>query len=101
MKKVVQIEPEDNVAVAVQDISAGERVDCSGQEITARNNVLKGHKIALVHIPQGERIIKYAVAIGRSSQDISPGDHVHSHNVEDITNQLCNEYERQFRSQKG
>ncbi|GAB1400728.1 hypothetical protein MASR1M66_21830 [Aminivibrio sp.] len=101
LKKVVQIEPEDNVAVAVQDITAGERVDCSGWEILARNDVPKGHKIALLDIPLGKRIIKYAVAIGKSSQDIFSGDHVHSHNIEDITNQLCNEYERQFRSVKG
>ncbi len=101
MKKVIQIESEDNVGVAVQDIFVGERVGCSGTEMIAQNDIPAGHKIALVTIPQGERIIKYAVTIGKSSREILQGEHVHSHNVEDITNQLCNEYERQFRSVKG
>ena len=101
MKQAVRIEPEDNVAVAVQDIAAGEKVDCSGVQVTAGANISTGHKIAVFPIPRGENIVKYAVTIGISSREISPGEHVHSHNVEDITNQLCNEYERQFRSMKG
>ncbi len=60
-----------------------------------------GHKIALSRIARGDRIVKYAVTIGLASCDIAPGEHVHSHNVEDITNRLCNEYERAFRAMKG
>jgi len=45
--------------------------------------------------------VKYAVTIGLASCDIAEGEHVHSHNVEDITNRLCNEYERAFRAEKG
>jgi hypothetical protein len=44
---------------------------------------------------------EYAVTIGLASCDIAEGEHVHSHNVEDITNRLCNEYERAFRAEKG
>ena len=45
--------------------------------------------------------MKYAVTIGLASCDIEPGEHVHSHNIEDITNRLCNEYERAFRAKRG
>ena len=49
----------------------------------------------------GSNLITNAVTIGLASSDIAPGEHVHSHNVEDITNRLCNEYERAFRARKG
>jgi len=49
----------------------------------------------------GSDIVKYAVVIGKASHDIAPGEHVHSHNVEDITDRLCNEYAQQFRAMKG
>ena len=101
MKKAIRIEPEDNVAVVAQDTSAGETLDCAGASLVAKGAVPLGHKIALSRNPRGEKIVKYAVTIGLASSDIAPGEHVHSHNVEDITNRLCNEYERAFRARKG
>jgi altronate hydrolase len=101
MKKAIRIEPEDNVAVVAQDTAAGETLECAGERLTAKDAVPLGHKIALSRIPRGERIVKYAVTIGLASCDIAPGAHVHSQNVEDITNRLCNEYERAFRAIKG
>jgi altronate hydrolase len=101
MKKAVRIEPEDNVAVVVQDVAQGENVDCSGLEVKSANAIAKGHKIALSSIPKGGDIVKYAVVIGKASHDIVPGEHVHSHNVEDITDRLCNQYAQQFRAMKG
>ena len=101
MKKAVRIEPEDNVAVVVQDVAQGENVDCSGLEVKSAKAIAKGHKIALSSIPKGGDIVKYAVVIGKASQEIAPGEHVHSHNVEDITDRLCNQYAQQFRAMKG
>lgn len=101
MKKAIQIEPADNVAVAVQDTAAGETLNCAGRRISAKNEVPLGHKVALAPIPSGHPVVKYAVTIGLASRDIAEGEHVHSHNVEDITNQLCSEYERAFRAKKG
>ena len=99
-KRAVRIEPEDNVAVVVQDVLNGDAVDCSGSEILSRGDISRGHKIACRFISEGEKIVKYAVTIGIASREIYPGEHVHSHNVRDITNQLCNEYAQQFRAAK-
>lgn len=40
-----------------------------------------GHKIARTAIAQGESVIKYGAPIGRATQPIAAGDHVHLHNL--------------------
>jgi (2R)-sulfolactate sulfo-lyase subunit alpha len=79
--------PEDAVGVAVRDISPGPAVkgrvmDGGGEvELDVVSEVPLGHKIALRDIPAGERVIKYGVAIGKATQDIKTGEHVHVHNL--------------------
>ena len=79
--------PEDAVGVAVRDISPGPsvsgRVMDGGEkvELDVVSEVPLGHKIALHDITAGERIIKYGVAIGKATQDIKRGEHVHVHNI--------------------
>lgn len=79
--------PDDLVGVAVQDIEPGQgirgRVQHSGGAITvdAIDRVPLGHKIAMRDIAKGEQVIKYGTAIGRATQDIRAGQHVHVHNV--------------------
>ncbi len=80
------IEPKDNVATAVRPLSAGERlrlsVDGKGVEVTLKEDIAQGHKLALVSIKQGEPVIKYGETIGLATCDILAGEHVHVHNVE-------------------
>ena len=40
-----------------------------------------GHKSALCDIKKGEDVIKYGYTIGVATEDISAGEHVHSHNM--------------------
>ena len=40
-----------------------------------------GHKYALCEIKKGENVIKYGSPIGHATEDISVGDHVHTHNT--------------------
>jgi altronate dehydratase small subunit len=87
MKKVFVVEKEDNVGTAVgKPIQAGDTVGTDGRvsdiTVTARADIPYGHKIALVDIPKGAQVTKYALSIGSALQDIKAGDHVHIHNVE-------------------
>ena len=41
-----------------------------------------GHKVCLKEIKKGDPIIKYDQIIGFALDDIKPGQHVHSHNLE-------------------
>ncbi|MCR5502112.1 MAG: altronate dehydratase family protein [Lachnospiraceae bacterium] len=77
----IRIHPDDNVAVALRDISAGESIGSDGTKITVKEDIERGHKIALSDIRAGSFIIKYGCPIGRAAGDISSGSKVHLHNV--------------------
>lgn len=80
---LIQINPLDNVAVALWDIAAGERCAVIGLagEITAAEAIPAGHKLSLSAIAAGENIVKYGAPIGHATQNIAPAAHVHSHNL--------------------
>ena len=92
MCKAWQIEKDDNVAVVLENVKAGQAVEFNGKTLTASSDIPQGHKIAVSAIARGKQILKYSVPIGLAKIDIHPGDHVHTHNLEDITSQLCSEY---------
>ena len=78
--------PDDVVGVAVHDIEPGPAVkgrvqNGSAFEMAVNQRVPLGHKVALRDIPAGAQVVKYGVVIGRATQDITKGDHVHVHNV--------------------
>lgn len=79
---VVVVKASDNVAVAVAEIKAGEAIVPSpGGDLKARQDIMKGHKVALRRIPEGDEILKYGHVIGHAGKEIQPGDHVHTHNL--------------------
>ena len=73
----IQITQQDNVAIALQDLAAGETV--AGLKL--RDAIPRGHKFAISAIPIGGLVIKYGLPIGSASAAIAPGEHVHSHNL--------------------
>ena len=80
----------DAVGVAVEEIRAGEHVtgmvlsDRSFYEVTALDPIPLGHKEALRAIAGGERVIEYGEVIGETLADVSPGQHVHVHNLRSV-----------------
>jgi altronate hydrolase len=71
----------DNVAVALCDIKAGEEASSDEFSVKASEKIERGHKIALVDIPEGMPVIKYGNRIGIATEDIKAGSFVHTHNV--------------------
>ena len=75
---------DDNVATVLAECPAGQSVALSGEttleSVTAAEVIRAEHKIALVAIPEGASIIKYGLAIGHATKDISAGQWVHLHN---------------------
>jgi altronate hydrolase len=80
-RSVIQIHPQDNVAVALQEIPAGAVVEVGPRRIRAADAIPVGHKIALELIPKGQVVVKYGYPIGRATIDIAPGEWVHTHNL--------------------
>jgi altronate hydrolase len=65
MSGLFQVDPRDDVAVALRDLEG----------------VPKGHKVALRDIAAGEAVHKFGFPIGRATADIAAGQHVHIHNL--------------------
>lgn len=80
-RRLLRISPQDNVGVATTTIEAGQPVMIDGVSILSANRVPTGHKLALVPIAAGEKIIKYGAPIGSATHDVRPGDYVHTHNL--------------------
>lgn len=81
MKKYLKINEIDNIVVALTDLSKGEVISADGKDIVLKEDVKRGHKIAIVNLKTGENIIKYGFPIGHSTLDISEGQWIHTHNV--------------------
>ena len=67
--KYIKINPADNVAVALQDLSKGEPVE----GIILRMDIPRGHKIVLQDLRAGENVVKYGFPIGHVTRDAAAG----------------------------
>lgn len=50
-------------------------------EARAKQDIPLGHKIALSAVASGEKVVKYNAAIGKATEEIQVGEHVHTHNL--------------------
>src|SRR5262245_11115878 len=77
----IVLKPEDDVAIAKREISAGATLDDDGARIEARQDIRPGHKIARRRVAAGDAVRRYGQVIGFATADIAVGDHVHTHNL--------------------
>ena len=87
--EIIQITPDDNVAVAVKALRAGTKLETGSYKLTIASHIPPGHKVALTEIRGGEKVVKYGYAIGAATVDIAPGDHVHVHNVRTLLSETA------------
>ncbi len=79
--RLLQLAPEDNVAVAKTTIPVGQSILIAGEPVVCVQALPTGHKVAIVPIAAGEKVVKYGAPIGSATRDIRPGEYVHTHNV--------------------
>ncbi|MFZ2103092.1 MAG: altronate dehydratase family protein [Oricola sp.] len=72
----IRLSPDDNIAVCVDKVEAGAEV----AGVTAATRIMRGHKIALSAIAEGDPVVKFGQIIGFASAPIGAGEHVHEHN---------------------
>ena len=78
----IVLKPNDNVATARRTMKSGAAIRLNGAEITLRQTIPGGHKVALADVYLGQELIKYGQNIGFAKAAIETGDWVHTHNVE-------------------
>jgi len=81
MRKVLILDPRDNIAVCLADLAEGDVVQQDDITITVKNKIPRGHKIATREIAKNDGIIKYGERMGHAVAPIAIGEHVHVHNI--------------------
>lgn len=78
---VLRVHPDDNVLVALRDLSGGEIVRVDGEAITLPGDVPAGHKLASRPMRAGAVVVKYGYPIGRMDEAAAAGAWIHGHNL--------------------
>lgn len=78
---VIRLNIRDNVAIARVNLPLGQRILLPGVDLTTKQQIPMGHKVAIAAVRAGDVVLRYAEIIGRAKTDILPGEHVHVHNL--------------------
>jgi len=70
-----------DVAIAKREIPAGTVLEDAGGRVEVRQDIRPGHKVARRAVPRGQPVRRYGQVIGFATQDIAPGEHVHTQNL--------------------
>jgi hypothetical protein len=81
MRKLLILDPRDNIAVCLVDLNQGDVVEQDDFTITVLSRIPRGHKIASSDIAKNDGIIKYGERMGHAVAPIARGEHVHTHNI--------------------
>ncbi|WP_251495558.1 UxaA family hydrolase [Otoolea muris] len=81
MQTFLRIHPDDNAAVALKPLRAGDVLTADGTKTTLIEDIPQGHKFSLCDIPAGGAVIKYGAPIGAAKEDIRKGSWIHTHNM--------------------
>ena len=84
----LKVNDADNVATLFSNEGrAGTQVEIRDKKgessiILLKDPIPYGHKIALCDIGIGSDIVKYGESLGEATRAITPGEHVHVHNLD-------------------
>jgi altronate hydrolase len=74
MKKVLQLDPRDNVLIALSDLKQNETVEFAGKQYPLLSNVPAKHKFATEDLPPDSSVIMYGVLVGKTFQPVRKGE---------------------------
>ena len=81
MHNVLQLDPRDNVLIALTDLQRGETVEHSGKQYTLVAGVPAKHKFATEDLPTGASVTMYGVLVGKIHRPVRRGELLTTANV--------------------
>jgi altronate hydrolase len=81
MWSTLRLHPDDDVVIAKRRLGAGATVETDAGPVVLAADVPAGHKIAVRARAAGESVRRYGQVIGFATMPITPGQHVHQHNL--------------------
>ncbi|SDJ35232.1 altronate hydrolase [Pedobacter sp. ok626] len=81
VKSFLQIHPDDNVLVALQDLPKGKIVEWNGMVITLKDDIRAKHKFFIEDLALGGEVLMYGVLVGKATAFIPQGGLMTTDNV--------------------
>jgi altronate hydrolase len=81
MQKVLQLDPRDNVLIALTDLRQGEILEHSGKQYTLVSPVPAKHKFATEDLAAGAKVMMYGVLVGKAFRAVRCGELLTTANV--------------------
>jgi altronate hydrolase len=79
---ILQLDPRDNVLIALTDLKAGDRIEFAGRTYLLPKNVPAKHKFALGNFGVGDDVTMYGVLVGRAVERIAVGELLTTNNIQ-------------------
>lgn len=79
--KVLQLDPKDNVLIALTNLSRGEAVEFTSRTVTLINDVPAKHKFATRDFAPGDEVTMYGVLVGKANEKIRAGELLTTRNI--------------------
>ncbi|MFT5406799.1 MAG: altronate hydrolase [Verrucomicrobiales bacterium] len=81
MVKALRVHPQDNIIVALRDLSANDTVEVGGQNYTLKEDIAAKHKFADRDLAQGDTVTMYGLTVGKADTAIPSGGRISTENV--------------------
>jgi len=78
---VLQLDPRDNVLVALADLRKGERIRFLERDYVLSADVPAKHKFVTEDLPAGSQVIMYGVLVGNATEALRAGDLLSTRNL--------------------
>ncbi len=93
-KSYVQIDPKDNIIVAIRNLDKGMVTSVAGKDVVLKENIKGKHKYALHNFSIGDEIYMYGVLIGKAIIPIHEGQAITIDNVKHASAEFQNSKEK-------
>ena len=80
-KNYVQIDPRDNIIVALTDLKQGSTAIIKNKQIVLQEDIKGKHKFALIDLQMGDEIYMYGALIGKTTRPIGKGESITIENI--------------------
>jgi altronate hydrolase len=87
--KVTRVHPDDNVLVALTNLSEGDLVDYDGEAYAIMGNVAAKHKFVTKDLHLGDELFMYGVLVGKAQSFIPRGGVISTSNVKHAANNFA------------
>ena len=84
---MLQINPQDNVLVALEKLPAGTTIYHNGSAVTLKDQIPPKHKFALQNLEVGAEVIMYGVLVGKTTEGVELGGLLTTSNLKHASNE--------------